>query len=210
MTSPANHSNATRLIIAGGRDVAMTQAQWDHLTGLSDLVDEVVSGGATGIDTEGERWAEDNGIPCRKFRADWGRLGKQAGMVRNGQMAAYANALAIFDGGTGSADMLMKAIEASLWIWDFRSHRDKPCTVVNRHDTDDYHYYGGRGSLLGNPFTVEEHGRGRAIELFRQHAAEDAAIQRAIPYLRGMCIACSCKPKPCHLDVLAEMANARL
>jgi hypothetical protein len=39
--SAANHPNATRLIIAGGRDVAMTQAQWDRLTGLSDLVDEV-------------------------------------------------------------------------------------------------------------------------------------------------------------------------
>lgn len=210
MTSPANHPNATRLIIAGGRDVAMTQDQWDRLTGLSDLVDEVVSGGATGIDTEGERWAEANGIPCRKFRADWDRLGKQAGMVRNGQMAAYANALAIFDGGTGSADMLMKAIEADLWIWDFRSGRDQPCLVVNRHETEDYHYYGGRGSLLGNPYTVETYGRGRCIEMFERHAREDAVLQRAIPYLRGMRLACSCKPKPCHLDVLAEMANEGL
>jgi hypothetical protein len=118
--SAANHPNATRLIIAGGRDVAMTQAQWDHLTGLSDLVDEVVSGGARGIDNWGELWAGKNGIPCRKFPADWS-LGPVAGMVRNGQMAVYANALAIFDGGRGSADMLAKAVEAGLWIWDFRT-----------------------------------------------------------------------------------------
>ena len=123
MPSPAQRPNATRLIIAGGRDVTMTQAQWDHLTGLSDLVDEVVSGGAKGIDNWGELWAGKMGIPCRKFPADWQRLGQVAGMVRNGQMAAYANALAIFDGGTGSADMLAKATEAGLWIWDFRTKR---------------------------------------------------------------------------------------
>lgn len=123
MTSPANHPNATRLIIAGGRDVAMTQCQWDHLTGLSDLVDEVVSGGARGIDSWGELWAGKMGIPCRKFPADWDRLGLVAGFVRNSQMAAYANALAIFDGGRGSADMLEKAEEAGLWIWDFRTKK---------------------------------------------------------------------------------------
>jgi hypothetical protein len=188
----------------------MTQAQWDLLTGLSDLVDEVVSGGATGIDSMGELWAGRNKKPCKRFEPQWEKYGPAAGPIRNSQMAAYANALAIFDGGSGSADMLMQAIEANLWIWDFRSDRDKPCVVVNRHDTDDYHYYGGRGSLLGNPFTVEDHGRTRAIELFRQTAQRNVILQRAIPYLRGMRIACSCKPKPCHLDVLAEMANEGL
>lgn len=113
----------TVLIIAGGRDVAMTQDQWDRLVGLSDLVDEVVSGGARGIDSWGELWAGKMGIPCRKFPADWNRLGPAAGPVRNSQMAAYANALAIFDGGNGSADMHNKAVEAGLWIWDFRTKR---------------------------------------------------------------------------------------
>lgn len=200
----------TKLIIAGGRNAVMTDAQWRILTNVSDLIDEVVSGGATGIDSWGELWAGRNKKPCHKFPADWKRLGQQAGSVRNSQMAAYANALAIFDGGRGSADMLMQAIAAGLWIWDFRSNRDKPCVVVNRHETDDYNYYGGRGSILGNPYDVETYGRTRAIELFRQHAMEDEVLQRAIPYLRGMRIACSCKPKPCHLDCLAEMANEGL
>lgn len=115
--------NRTVLIIAGGRDKAMTQAQWDALTGLSDLVDEVVSGGATGIDSWGELWAGKNKIPCTIFPARWRELGPAAGPVRNGQMAAYANALAIFDGGSGSADMYNKAVEAGLWIWDFRTKK---------------------------------------------------------------------------------------
>ena len=113
----------TVLIISGGRDVAMTQAQWDLLTNLSDLVDEVVSGGARGIDNWGELWAGKNGIPCKRFPAQWEKYGPVAGFIRNGQMAAYANALAIFDGGSGSADMLAKAEEAGLWIWDFRTKK---------------------------------------------------------------------------------------
>jgi len=37
----------------------------------------VVSGGARGIDTLGEIWAQSQGIPVTRFPADWARYGGQ-------------------------------------------------------------------------------------------------------------------------------------
>ena len=113
----------TKLIIAGGRKTHMTDDQWNDLTNLSDLVDEVVSGGATGIDNWGELWAGRNRKPCKLFEPEWEKYGPAAGPIRNSAMCSYANALAIFDGGSGSADMLAKAVKAGLWIWDFRTKK---------------------------------------------------------------------------------------
>ena len=69
---------------------------------------EVVSGKAAGADTLGERWAEERGVPVRRFPAQWGdvegkperEIGyntrgaywKRAGFERNEQMKRYAAA----------------------------------------------------------------------------------------------------------------------
>ena len=86
-----------RVIIAGSRDLhgpvdlAVTNSAFN--------VTEVVSGAARGIDKAGEQWAVGSGIPVKQFPADWNKLGKQAGIVRNIEMANYADALiAIWDG----------------------------------------------------------------------------------------------------------------
>lgn len=74
---------------------------------LGSPVTEIVSGKAAGIDTVGEAWAISNNIRVAEFLAEWD-LGKHAGMLRNAQMAEYADAaLVIWDGKSkGSADML--------------------------------------------------------------------------------------------------------
>ena len=51
------------------------------------LVSEVISGGCPrGVDALGERWAAENGIKCVVMRADWGRFGRAAGMMRNSEL----------------------------------------------------------------------------------------------------------------------------
>ena len=74
---------------------------------LGRPVTEIVSGKAPGIDTVGEAWAISNGIPVAEFPAEWD-LGKHAALLRNAEMAEYADAaLVIWDGKSkGSADML--------------------------------------------------------------------------------------------------------
>ena len=44
------------------------------------------------------RWARNNNIPLKMFYPNWDRYGKSAGMIRNKEMAEYAEALiAIWD-----------------------------------------------------------------------------------------------------------------
>lgn len=74
---------------------------------------EVVSGGASGVDSTGELWAGANGVPVRRFPADWIRYGLGAGPIRNREMADYADALiAVWDGKSrGTADMIRQMRE---------------------------------------------------------------------------------------------------
>lgn len=87
--------------------------------------------------------------------------------------------------------------------------------VVNRH-----HYPGktlpqpslyiGRGTPLGNPFTLEEHGEA-ALELYENHLA--AALERrdrdVLDALNSITpwhfLVCSCKPRPRHGDVVLRL-----
>lgn len=101
-----------RLIIAGGRTlnpgIGFIQGAIKLLHPY-DLgpIEEVVCGGAGGIDSEGEHWAGHKNVLVKCFRADWNKHGKAAGPTRNRQMAEYADALLlIWDGESrGSASM---------------------------------------------------------------------------------------------------------
>lgn len=108
-----------KLIIAGGRDYVFSTEDVKRLDSIPDVT-EVVSGGASGADHHGEKWAERKDIPVKKFPADWNKLGNSAGPIRNKQMAQYADAVALFPGGRGTQNMFMNAIRHKLRIFDFR------------------------------------------------------------------------------------------
>lgn len=52
--------------------------------GFNDVT--IISGMAKGADTLAVQFADQYGLPCLKFPADWSRYGKGAGPVRNQQM----------------------------------------------------------------------------------------------------------------------------
>lgn len=60
---------------------------WISINGLPD---EIVSGGATGVDTLAEKYAEDNNIPFIKFIPNWNANGKAGGPLRNTQIVKYS------------------------------------------------------------------------------------------------------------------------
>lgn len=68
-----------------------------------------------------------------------------------------------------------------------------------------------RGTLFGNPFTKEEYGRDKAIDLYKEYLynkIRNKEINKShLEVLRGMRLGCTCKPKRCHGDVLAELVN---
>ena len=82
-----------RVIIAGSRSIkgrpavelinkAIDQSTWD--------IDEVISGGAIGVDEAAIDWAKENDADYTIMNANWQKWGKAAGYKRNQKMAWYA------------------------------------------------------------------------------------------------------------------------
>lgn len=78
------------VLVCGSRD-------WEDRALLDSTLDallaklgpfEVIEGEAKGADTMAREWAERKRLPVQKFPADWAKLGKAAGPVRNVQMLA--------------------------------------------------------------------------------------------------------------------------
>ena len=108
-----------KTIIAGSRGItnyyilikAYMQCPFD--------ITSVVSGCARGVDTLGEKFANDNSLPLEKYPADWDTYGKRAGYIRNTEMADNAEALlAIWDGESrGTKHMIDIAREKGLKVF---------------------------------------------------------------------------------------------
>ena len=101
-----------KVIIAGSRDitdVSLVQIAVDE-SGFD--VTEVICGMARGVDTLGKEWADAKGIPVIKRPANWSRYRKEAGRIRNTEMAMEGEALiAIMDskGTPGTSHMIRVA-----------------------------------------------------------------------------------------------------
>lgn len=85
-----------------------------------DVITEIVSGGADGIDRCGEKLASKYHIPLKKFPTGWETHGKAAVPIRNRQMAEYADALLlIWDGESkGSANMKMEMLSMNKPVYE--------------------------------------------------------------------------------------------
>lgn len=113
-----------KLIVAGGRDFSdynlldskLNSFRWVVIDqNLADDI-EVVCGCAKGADSLGEEWALANHVSIKRFPADWDKLGKAAGPIRNKQMGDYADGLlAFWDGKSrGTNHMITYAKEKGL------------------------------------------------------------------------------------------------
>lgn len=86
----------TKVIIAGSRNfydynkVEETVICYFMDHGIPKNSVEVISGGARGADSLGERLADSYGLKLIIFPAKWDDYGKAAGMIRNKEMADYA------------------------------------------------------------------------------------------------------------------------
>lgn len=74
----------------------------------------VVSGGAPGVDTVAVRAAEARGLKTLVIRADWDKLGRAAGPIRNSEIVNAADQiLAFWDGkSSGTADTIGRAMRS--------------------------------------------------------------------------------------------------
>ena len=106
-----------KVVIAGSRTMGPeTYEALDRiLRALGWPVSEVVSGGARGADALGEAWAVANGVPVRRFLADWQSYGRAAGAIRNLEMRAYGDALvALWDGESPGTRHMISAMRSKV------------------------------------------------------------------------------------------------
>ncbi len=108
-----------KVIIAGSRRIEDYGFVRQAIAASGMKPTEVVCGEARGVDQLGKLWAEDNSIAVKSMPADWGLHGKYAGMLRNHEMAKYADALiAIWDGESkGTNNMIEHATRLGLRVF---------------------------------------------------------------------------------------------
>lgn len=89
------------VIIAGSRDFS----DYEKLCEVCDFMLSkkkethtiiIISGGARGADTLGEKYAEERGFGLQRYLANWEKDGKAAGYIRNVEMANVADACICF------------------------------------------------------------------------------------------------------------------
>lgn len=87
-------------------------------------------------------------------------------------------------------------------------------TIYNKRTSTppDSAIYVGRPTRWGNPFTVEQYGRGQAVLRFAEwlkHSPEARWQREHIHELAGRDLICWCSPARCHAKVLAVAARAK-
>lgn len=108
-----------KVIIAGSRELIEYSLVQKAVDNSGFEIKEIVSGGAKGIDELGELFAKKNRLNLKKFPAKWTKYGNKAGMVRNREMAEYADALiAIWNmKSKGTSNMISEAKSLGLKVY---------------------------------------------------------------------------------------------
>ena len=101
---------------------------------------------------------------------------------------------------------------------------EQQTALVNQRNTDEYDVdigraNGGQSHLnntpvgdcgwLGNPYKLTDgHSREKSIKMYRKdfynHIREDKDFREAVERLKGLTLACWCRPRDCHGDVIVD------
>ena len=76
---------------------------------VSEEISEIVSGGAVGVDSCASEYAKKNGLKLTEFLPQYDRYGRAAPIIRNRQIADYADKIIVFwDGKSKGALSVIK------------------------------------------------------------------------------------------------------
>lgn len=104
-----------RLLVCGGRDFTDENLMHSVLD-FRRTLEVLIHGVARGADTLAGEWAKFWGVPVDAYPADWDRLGKRAGALRNAQMLREGKPTLViaFPGGAGTANMVEQSLTAGV------------------------------------------------------------------------------------------------
>lgn len=83
--------------------------------------DEIVSGGAIGVDSCAAEYAKSKGLPFTEFLPDYKRHGRVAPIVRNKKIVDYADKIIVFWNGSS---------RGALSVIKYAEKVGKPCEVI--------------------------------------------------------------------------------
>lgn len=101
-----------KVIVAGSRTIHDFPLVSDAIEAFPYPIDEIVSGGANGVDSLAEKYARLYHYPLKVFPAKWHSLGKSVGFHRNEEMARYVGSegglIAIWDSISRGTSMMIE------------------------------------------------------------------------------------------------------
>lgn len=113
-----------KLVVAGSRSIKGKEFIHTKLNECNNHIpiDQLVCGGAKGVDLAAVLWAMKESIPYTVYLPNYKMYGKIAPLVRNEKMASYGNALlAIWDGKSRGTIHMVSAMR----------RLDKPVVLIN-------------------------------------------------------------------------------
>ena len=94
---------------------------------VSGGVEEIVSGGAVGVDRRAAEYARSKGLKLTEFLPEYERYGRAAPIVRNKQIVDYADKILVFWDGTSRGT----------WsVIEYAQKTGKPCEIIKYSDTE--------------------------------------------------------------------------
>lgn len=121
-----------RVIVCGGRNFGDRRFVFQALDALrrSIGIETVIHGACgcdmvfdesrlRGVDGLAHAWSSERGVQVEAYPAPWRDYGRQAGPMRNDQMLRAApDAVVAFPGGAGTSDMVARALEAGVVVYE--------------------------------------------------------------------------------------------
>ena len=108
-----------RFIVCGGRVFRWLAPIYETLDLIKHDGLVIISGMASGADFGGYMWGRENGYPVVEVPANWEKLGKKAGILRNVAMLNehHPDGVIAFPGGNGTTHMVRIAEKAGVPTW---------------------------------------------------------------------------------------------
>jgi hypothetical protein len=117
-----------KVVIFGSRtieDMREVEKALEH-SPVKNSITEIVSGGASGVDTLAQQYAEAQGIPFKLFPEQRELYGRKAGPLRNIEMSKYAEfGVAVWDGKSRGTAHMIGLMEGRVFVWQVSGDADK-------------------------------------------------------------------------------------
>lgn len=104
--------------------IAIVGSRGINVSNISDYVtdaDEIVSGGAKGVDTCAAEYAKGNDIKLTEFLPEYERYGRAAPIIRNKKIVDYADKVVVFWDGSS---------KGTLSVIKYAEKIGKGCTII--------------------------------------------------------------------------------